>query len=68
MSPGNFFTFCAYNHSDDANLNVAFSTSAGGTAVATSSTPFCSEFEFFWVNDGIVTFCNSAFCQGPYIN
>jgi hypothetical protein len=50
--------------------NKALSTTAGGTASATSSTPFDTGYEPDWAIDGVLTFCNSGgtACPGPYLN
>ena len=47
--------------------NVALSKNAGGTATATSSTPFAVGFDASLANDGVVAFYNDAInCPGPY--
>ena len=49
--------------------NKALSTTAGGTATATSSTSSLTDYEANWAIDGVLTFCNSgAACPGPYLN
>jgi hypothetical protein len=48
--------------------NKALSTTAGGTATATSSIPYASGYEPKWAIDGVLTFCNSVLCPGPYLN
>jgi hypothetical protein len=50
------------------NYNKALSTTFGGTATATSSTPYAGGYEPNWAIDGVLTFCNSVFCPGPYLN
>jgi hypothetical protein len=52
-----------------AYYNVALSTTAGGHATVTSSTPSASGYEADWAIDGVITFCNNATsCPGPYVN
>ena len=48
--------------------NKALSTNAGGTASTTSSSPIATGYEVIWAIDGVLTFCNSAFCPGPHLN
>ncbi len=48
--------------------NKALSTAVGGTATATSSTPYATGYEPNWAIDGNLTFCNSATCPGPYLD
>ncbi len=48
--------------------NKALSITVGGTATATSSTPYATGYEPKWAIDGVLTFCNSELCTGPYFN
>ena len=57
------------NQVQTALYNKALSTTAGGTATVTSSTPSATGYEALWAIDGVVTFCNDATkCLVPHLN